>query len=614
MSRNPTRLVIAAVCCVTAFNVTASPRSAPTGDPFGQLTLELVEPGACQSSVMVCVELWMRDIVNTNVTGFNAFVTYDETVLSFNCDESSYTDLPFPLHIPGDICDAIGDPPHPGRLDLSSSDVLGGEGTNEDSLLATLCFDVLFECGNSSIGFTHFPPFYTELSFEGLPVATGLGQTPLFTNDETPPEITCPANLTIGCNESSHPDNTGYPSATDNCDDIGDIEITWVDNFPLNSPPEGVCEVIINRTFSVKDSCGNTSTCDQVITQVDTEPPMLDFIEPVIKLQHPKAGFCCRPLPPQDVTASDDCTEFPVITCTRDDGADCTVQLFYCGDPADYPGDTVHFNTWKATDLCGNEDVFVQEVRIPSYNVLNVDLQLEGVGDPFPPPGGECERCIHFETEDCVGFDGALTFTDPGGISFYSFAGEITMPCGDWEVLCIKDPQHSLWETRSLTIAQQEYHLAAALLPQGDTDNDGDVDIHDVTWWVFQGQSQIIPPFTCPWESVNRDADFNCDGVITFLPDYTIMTSHWMYATTCTGCPVPNPVDQAGSFPGATFDFAIPADAVPPEVAETVDANRDGRIDYRDVRIFEAEMALPHYLSDLIEITQFVFDPPADAP
>jgi hypothetical protein len=317
-------------------------------------------------------------------------------------------------------------------------------------------------------------------------------------------------------------------------------------------------------------------------------------------------------LAPQNVEATDDCTEFPEITCERDDGADCKGALLYCADTADYPGDTVYFNTWTATDACGNTDEFIQEVRVPAYNVLNVDLELEGVGDPFPPPTGECERCIHFETEDCVSFDIPLVFTDPGDGSFYTFDGAIAMPCGNWDTLCIKEP-HTLWETRTLTMSNQEYHLGSALLLCGDTDNNGIVDIHDVTWWVVQGQSQIIPPFSCPWAG-DKDADFNCDGVITFLPDYTCMASHWMAVTTCATCPAPNSADPNDSFPGADFAFAISTDEVPDEVAETVDANRDGRIDYKDVRIFEDELGYPHLLSDLIEITQFVFDPPTDAP
>ena len=47
--------------------------------------------------------------------------------------------------------------------------------------------------------------------------------------DTTRPAITCPINVTINCEASTNPTNTGTATATDNCTDVV-TNITYVDN------------------------------------------------------------------------------------------------------------------------------------------------------------------------------------------------------------------------------------------------------------------------------------------------------------------------------------------------------------------------------------------------
>jgi len=91
--------------------------------------------------------------------------------------------------------------------------------------------------------------------------------------DSTLPIITCPANVTLECDQSTDPTNTGKATATDNCD--SDPVITYNDNIT-----PGACqqEETITRTWTATDACGNANTCEQTIAVEDTKPPIITDI------------------------------------------------------------------------------------------------------------------------------------------------------------------------------------------------------------------------------------------------------------------------------------------------------------------------------------------------
>lgn len=86
--------------------------------------------------------------------------------------------------------------------------------------------------------------------------------------DTTPPVLSAPGDITIECDESSDPSNTGMATATDNCDTATDI--TYSDVIT-----EGGCSgvKVIDRTWSVEDNCSNSTSAQQIIDVVDTTPP-----------------------------------------------------------------------------------------------------------------------------------------------------------------------------------------------------------------------------------------------------------------------------------------------------------------------------------------------------
>jgi hypothetical protein len=92
--------------------------------------------------------------------------------------------------------------------------------------------------------------------------------------DQTPPQISCPANITTNTDPDmcSATVNPGTATATDNCDPILTIAGTRSDNQPLNAPyPKGTTTI----HWTATDDAGNTSSCDQTITVEDHELPTI---------------------------------------------------------------------------------------------------------------------------------------------------------------------------------------------------------------------------------------------------------------------------------------------------------------------------------------------------
>ncbi len=75
------------------------------------------------------------------------------------------------------------------------------------------------------------------------------------------PTILCPADITIACNASDDPIETGMASAMDLCGPVPDLSY-------LDMVVGGNCnwECIIERTWTAEDDCGNTNSCVQEIT------------------------------------------------------------------------------------------------------------------------------------------------------------------------------------------------------------------------------------------------------------------------------------------------------------------------------------------------------------
>ncbi|NND93327.1 MAG: hypothetical protein HKN45_00560, partial [Flavobacteriales bacterium] len=181
--------------------------------------------------------------------------------------------------------------------------------------------------------------------------------------DTTAPSISCPDDATVECGSSTDVDATGLAQASDAC---GGVIVTWTDG-----PTSGNCPSSFTRTFTATDDCGNTATCDQLITIVDTNAPVLSGGS------SGTANVECDEALPQveSPTASDICDGDVSVTPSveENDNNSCAGSIVY---------------TWTATDACGNSAVQTFTILIQDTTAPEIECPEDATyacEDEVPP-------------------------------------------------------------------------------------------------------------------------------------------------------------------------------------------------------------------------------------
>jgi large repetitive protein len=159
--------------------------------------------------------------------------------------------------------------------------------------------------------------------------------------DNTDPQIICPDNILIECDEDSSPTTLGVAQGSDNCDNAVSIS-------PMDVIVPGACpdSYNIDRTWTATDNCGNTATCLQTINVLDTTPP--------------------------DVTCHADetveCDNIPTaVTPVAMDNCDMVLTVDFDEDPSGLTGCNntgTLLRTWVFTDNCGNATTCEQVITV----------------------------------------------------------------------------------------------------------------------------------------------------------------------------------------------------------------------------------------------------------
>jgi gliding motility-associated-like protein len=170
--------------------------------------------------------------------------------------------------------------------------------------------------------------------------------------DETPPTLILPEDVTIECGEDILPINTGEANANDECSTpaitYSDIEVIACGNTKT-----------ITRTWTAEDSCGNTTSADQIITVQDTTPPT--FVE-TLPLD---ISVECNTVPsPEILTANDNCGSATIIFNEDIITGSCL-------------GNYTLERTWIATDSCGNETSHTQIITVEDNTAPTIVTPFE---------------------------------------------------------------------------------------------------------------------------------------------------------------------------------------------------------------------------------------------
>ncbi len=278
------------------------------------------------------------------------------------------------------------------------------------------------QASDTICGMNHFT--YTVEDFcENTDTATVYVES----EDDLPPEVACPPDVTVECTDDTSPDSTGRPEVKDNCD--ANPEVSYADEwFDGNCPSNKT----LRRTWSAVDISQNSGSCVQTINVRDNTPPVITC-PPNVSLI---CGESLEPSATGRATATDNCTATEDIVITYTDNLD---GLTDCG------GSTgTIIRTWKATDLCGNESTCVQNIFIsddippeifcPPNLTIGCDQGIDPETTSRPTASDNCTAAaaIHFTYVDNI--EGAIDCSASGVVTRTWTATDL---CGNYNT-CIQ--------------------------------------------------------------------------------------------------------------------------------------------------------------------------------
>ncbi len=163
--------------------------------------------------------------------------------------------------------------------------------------------------------------------------------------DTLAPNVICAPSITVNCGTAW---TFTPPTAIDDC-------CTNPPNIVVSSTttnPAPNCPLIITRTWTISDCCGNSTNCSQSVTIVDNVPP-------VITCGPNQTVQCGTPWTFNFPTAVDNC-------CTNTSGAGGGVTIVINAATTNNiaPCQDIITVLWKATDCCGNASFCTNSVTV----------------------------------------------------------------------------------------------------------------------------------------------------------------------------------------------------------------------------------------------------------
>ena len=367
-------------------------------------------------------------------------------------------------------------------------------------------------------------------------------------HDVNPPIITCPANITLNCNELPVTATTGIATAIDNCDPAP--VITYSDVTVLGSCPGSS---ILSRTWTARDASGNLSACVQTITIQDVTPP-------VITCPGNKSVNCDESTDPTVTgtsTATDNCDPSPVITYND------AISAGSC------PGNHNISRTWTARDACGNISTCVQIITIqdikPPVITCPQNITISCSSSSLPASTGVATAVDGCDTDPVINYSDII---NPGSCaSNYTISRtwKATDNCGN-SVTCIQtitvqdNTPPVIVCPSNLTINCQSSILPANTGIASATDNCGST--------PSLSFSDVTSSGSCPGNSVISRTWTAVDGCGNVGTSVQIITIRDISAPVIT-CPTPKTINIEDSSLPSNTGFATAIDNCDPNPAIT---------------------------------------------
>ncbi len=226
--------------------------------------------------------------------------------------------------------------------------------------------------------------------------------------DNIDPLITCPADVTKECDESTSSIWTGVATATDNC--AMPPAITESDVSTQGAPGCPYYQYTITRTWTADDGNGNTKSCDQTITVDDTTGPAITCPANVTV----ECDADHSPANTGSATAVDNCDTQPVAIASSD-----------ATTPGNCPNGWTVTRTWTATDVCGNSTPCDQTITVedttPPVITCPADVTVECSDDHSSAANG-----VATATDNCSAV-GDITIGESDATTPGSCANEWTI-------------------------------------------------------------------------------------------------------------------------------------------------------------------------------------------
>jgi hypothetical protein len=282
-----------------------------------------------------CAGTIIRTYVASDICG-NQSAPFTQTIHLTDAVAPTFTTTPDITIQCDDVVPAVAAPVFSDNCD----DMLDIEYAYSEEVLSICATDLVYTwtatdaCGNSTVAVKRIHVVDTE--------------APMFVLS------TFPQDLYLECNDAIPA--IQYPVYTDNCDDFADLEMVQ-DTFPGcgNS-------LILTRTYTIWDICGNSDTRVQTIYFQDVVAP--EFNEQASAYTY----ACDAQIPVIQPTASDNCADASAISYSY---VDVTVN--------NNPCNRVIERRWSAEDECNNDALFVQVITLIDTvaPVITGDLQID---------------------------------------------------------------------------------------------------------------------------------------------------------------------------------------------------------------------------------------------